>query len=305
MDLCDCCHGIADCNYTLIGKIAHDNYVKNEDNENNNEENNGEENSEENNDDERRWEPACLVFYGVDFAEHFIDEDDYGYITKDVKTKEELLDFLPWISFEENDNDNFCVKCIKQLIVDKKIFFHCIRRTVYPLYTDCCDKLLYKDAHSLSINHNFPYVTTFSLWSLNREDEDTVYYQGDLTILGKRDYVNLYCEECFSQIKDRFTENDPLKDYDKDYKFDYRTHRHEKMEDYYYRIKPIDHVIDFKKNGKNGHVSLGIVPLRDHYFLTQELAKELSYYIGRRNLNIVITKYYLSKNSQNYILKLL
>jgi hypothetical protein len=74
------------------------------------------------------------------------------------------------------------------------------------------------------------------------------------------------------------------------------------MEDYYYRIKPVDHVTDFKK-GRN--VTMGIVPLRDHYHLIQKIAKELSYYIGRRNLNIVIRKYYLSKDCQNYILNFL
>jgi hypothetical protein len=112
MDLCDCCNEIADCNYTLIG--------------------NG-----------KRWKSPYLVFNGVRMDANFIDEDDYGYITKDINIKEELLEFLPWIRLEDNDNDNFCVNCIKQLILDKKIFFHCIRRTIYPLYTDCCDTLLY------------------------------------------------------------------------------------------------------------------------------------------------------------------
>ena len=257
MDICTCCNGIPDCHYEFGDKFQ------------------------------------SLYFNSI----YGTYDDDYGSFTQDINSKEELLEFLPWISFDEIDNNNFCNQCLRQLLIDKKIYFECIRYIIYPLYTDCCDKLIFDNAHTIRINDNFPYKTTCYTYD---PDFDETYYDGDWSILGKRKYVNIYCEECFQKIKDSFTSMNPLKGYSKELEYSYLEYKHEERDDYYYyRIKPIDVI-----SGSYHDIYLNI-PLTTHYDLMKKLMKELDYHIVRRNLKILLSKYHVSKDCQNYILSIL
>jgi hypothetical protein len=235
---------------------------------------------------------------------------------KQFENETELRETYPWIGNIGQEYDNICDDCISSMLFSKELISTGgLSDIVFPFYTVCCNKLFqdvdtYKEnkenkLYQVRYVKNFPYASYYQIFLY--KDKNSVKYIKSFPFSYHENCI--ICEECVRKLR-----NEPVITYSDVFE-------HRKHSPVYFTLRDlleaIEIYIPFELKGEKNYdtivnfvheslrerfkMSLAMYKSKKNHLL---LKKELSKYIIKRNIDIIRTKYFISKDIVSMMLQI-
>lgn len=209
-----------------------------------------------------------------------------------------LKEAYPWVGKIGDAYNNLCDECITEMLINKDLVSTAgLDGLTFPFYTSCCNKLYLEnnldvsELYEVRFAYNFPYLSAYYIIEEKYMCLDSLpFTYHDNCIV---------CKECISnKLKNHEIQiDDPIINYDSPIYFT--------LKQLFYRV---EQYIPFEMRGKyeqyeqfqvhesisdDFNVAISLYKSKKNNLL---IKKELEKYIIKRNLDIIRSKYFISKD---------